>query len=147
MPSLKNALYHMYSDDEPEEEEIEEEDNSEKIWNEVCKLNQEEMDFINDISQIGVFVRFYYYYPKTDHWNVPKPYRNVRSLFYKNVDEYTLNLISSRKGHFDYTGEGNFSLNKDLVKTLFDYADRWCYYHNVHDVFWVASCIVQFSCI
>tara|TARA_B100000902_G_C27289077_1_gene906136 strand:- start:495 stop:932 length:438 start_codon:yes stop_codon:yes gene_type:complete len=145
MPSAKHALFHMYSDDESEEE-IEEETDHEKIYKQICDLNQEEMNFFEDISSIGAFYRFNIAYPKTDHWNKPRKYNNVRSLFYKSVDEKTLNLICPRN-HYDYTGEGTFYLDKDLVDTLFMFAERWCVAHDIKDVFWVASCIIQFSCI
>ena len=109
-------------------------------------VKPEEMNFFEDISSIGAFYRFNIAYPKTDHWNKPRKYNNVRSLFYKSVDEKTLNLICPRN-HYDYTGEGTFYLDKDLVDTLFMFAERWCVAHDIKDVFWVASCIIQFSCI
>lgn len=146
MPSIKHALFHMYSDDESEEE-IEEEVDDEKIYKKICELSQEEINFFEDISSIGAFYRFNVAYPKTKYWNLPQQYNNPRSLFYKFVNEKTLNIIYPRQDHYDYTGEGTFYLDKDLVDTLFMFAERWCVAHDIKDVFWVASCIIQFSCI
>jgi hypothetical protein len=147
MPSVKTALYHMYSDDESDVEEEQEEPEYEKEYKKICELNYEEMKFFQDISTVGVFYRFNVAYPKTEQWNIPHYYTNPRSLFYKFVDEKTLNLISPRQYHEDFSGEGSFYLNKDLVDTLFMFAHRWCIAHEINDVFWVASCIIQFSCI
>ena len=143
MPRV-NALFHMYSDNESEEEE-EEEIDYEKIYKKICDLNYEEMAFFEDISNIGAFYKFNYAYPKTEHWNKPQKYNNPRSLFYKFLDEKTLNIIFDK--HHDYIGEGCFYLSEDLVDTLFMFANRWCIAHDINDIFWVASCIIQFSCI
>ena len=143
MPRV-NALYHMYSDDESEEE-VEEEPNYEKIYKQICDLNYEEIAFFEDISNIGAFYRFNYAYPKTEHWNTPQYYKNESSLFYKFVDNKTLKLICPN--NHNYIGEGDFFLSKDLVDTLFMFANRWCIAHDINDIFWVASCIIQFSCI
>lgn len=138
----------MYTDEETSSSESDDEENYEEdTWDKISKLNQEEMDFIHDISSVGPFVTFAYRYPQTKHWNEPQKYATVRSLFYKFVDKETLDLIHPKEHHYDYDGEGNFMLDKDLVDTLFMYSERWCYYHAVNDIFWVASCIVQFSCI
>ena len=145
MPRI-NALYHMYSDDESSSEEEEEEPNYKKIYKKICDLNYEEMTFFEDISNIGAFYKFNCKYPNTDHWNKPQKYNNPRSLLYKFVDEKTLNMICPRQYH-DFTGEGNFYLSKDLIDTLFIFAERWCIAHDINDIFWVASCIIQFSCI
>lgn len=151
---VKWLVDNLYSDDEDvSESSSDSEDLDVDNYKEICRINQEEMNFFNDIANVPSFLTFNYKYPKTDHWNKPQPYDTVRSLFYKYVDNKTLDLIHHRECNsnhvpeFDYNGIGNNSIPKEDIDILFVFAERWCDVHDVYDIFWVASCIVHFSCI
>jgi len=148
MPS-RHHLYHMYSasESEEEEEEIEYDPYEHISW-----INQQEVDFFNDIAY-GPFLTFHYRYPKTTAWNQPQNIR-LRLLLHKYLDQNTLDRICPKKyfinngfATLDVVGKGHMHLTNDDIKTLFLFAERWCRIHETNCVEWVVFCIVQFSCI
>ena len=121
-------------------------------------LDNEKDCFYHDIE--SVFVKFYYIRPsrhEEDHWCEPNfVLVDEMGLFYKFVDEETFACLKTLFGIKSsyYKPRGTFYMSKDDLKTLFDFAHRWCvihvlYYDNDDDfnyklTLWVGACMLQF---
>ena len=147
MPSNSNNFLDSASESDEEDEEEEYDP-----FDYICWVNQQEQDFFNDIAY-GPFLKFHYKTPNTTCWNQPQNIR-LRLLLYSYLDNNTLNRICPKKhiiedglATLDVNGEGNMQLSNDDIKTLFEFANRWCIIHKTKCISWVVFCIVQFSCI
>lgn len=104
-------------------------------------LFDEKMDFYEELGNIGgIFTKFLYQIPSSPTENVwCTPNFNCydpMGLFYRYVNTYTFNILmfdilNMKSSAYRPWGDQHYDYN--MLKTLFQFAERWCDIHVLYD--------------
>lgn len=148
-----SELEQEFDDDYEEEQKYELDLERYEYW-----LFSQKMDFYEDIA--AAFVKFEYELPtpyQEDSWCMPN-FRclDEMGLFFMYLDTQTFitlqrDILKLNTTAYQAEGKQHYCLAK--LRTLFDFADRWCSIHvlyltdeykNYKMQLWVAHCILNF---
>lgn len=148
------AYWYTYPTSDTETDSDKEDNRHTKTFEEIQFESHLEMDFFEKLGQVPYLYQFADKKVNVRHWLTPLRYYNPLDHFYDLVDQDTADLIKLGVPEFkgaDYRTFGTCHWNKDQLKTIFNFANRWIELHDLgrndylNNVCWVAAKIIRFQ--
>ena len=147
--------YPDYNTDNSDTEEELTEQELKKMYKEIQKRIDFELDFFMNLGKYPALYKFgTKTQPDAKYWKKPPLHNNALFHLYDLVDQNTLDIIKSGLEEYktcDIRATGKSKWTKDDLKIIFKYAQIWVDGNNmgrndyINDICWVVSKIISFQ--